>query len=179
MSRIHHKSKSKLSTRDSILSLRTGSIILLIVVFSPYLLFIYQYLPDTTTWETPLFTIKSGIFPSIVHLGHAFFSKLVPLILLLIWFIDSKSWWHHAIIVPISSYVFQIVSVLNDSAQYFDTIEFAYSIPVTSVVLTLLYLIRQKMGYYVSAIALSEEIREKEDSLDKRWENYQHYLKYK
>lgn len=179
MSKTTHKFKSKLSKKDSIKSLRTGSIVLLIVVFSPYLLFVYQYLPDTTTWETPFFTIKSGLFHSVVFLGHAFFSKLVPLILLFIWFIDSKSWWHHAIIVPISTYMFQLITVLNDSAEFFDTIEFAYSIPVTSVVLTLLYVIRNKLSIYIDAIAISEEIRDRENALDKRHAAYQEYLKYK
>lgn len=162
------KSRNKLSTKDSTLSLRTGSIILLIIIVSPYLLYIYQYLPDTTTWKTPLFTINSGIFPSVVYLGHVFFSKLVPLILLFIWFIDSKSWWYHAIAVPISTYIFQLVSVINDSAEYFDQVEFAYSIPVTAIVLTILYLIRAKFGIYVSALQIQEEIKRKEEEFERK-----------
>ena len=173
------KSRNRLSTKDSTLSLLTGSIVLVIIIISPYILYIYQYLPDTNTWETPLFTIKSGLFPSVVHLGHAFFSKFVPLILLFIWFIDSKSWWHHAIAVPISAYIFQIVSVINDSSQYFDTVEFAYSIPVTSVVLTILYVVRSKLGIYVSALHLQEEIQRKEEEFEQKQKKFQEYLKYK
>lgn len=161
-------SKNKLSRKDSTLSLQMGSIILVIIIISPYLLYAYQYLPDTITWKTPLFTIKSGIFPSIVHLGHAIFSKLVPLILLLIWFIDSKSWWYHAIAVPISTYIFQLFSVINDSAEYFDQVEFAYSIPVTAIVLTILYLIRAKFGIYVSALQIQEEIKRKEEEFERK-----------
>ncbi|MDP2089373.1 MAG: hypothetical protein Q8J84_08225 [Flavobacteriaceae bacterium] len=142
-------------------------------------MYVYQYLPDATIWETPLFTIKSGTFYSMVFYGHAFFSKLVPLILLIIWFIDSKSWWFHAIAVPISTYIFQLVSVINDQAQYFDQVEFAYSIPVTAVVLTILYLIRSKMGVYVSALHLQEEIKLKEEELERKQKNFQEYLKYK
>lgn len=161
-------SKNKLSRKDSGLSLRTGSIILLTIIVSPYLLYIYQYFPDTTTWETPIFTFKSGAFPNLVYFGHAFFSKLVPLILLFIWFIDSKSWWYHAIAVPISTYIFQLVSVFNDGAQYVDEVEFAYSIPVTAIVLTILYLIRAKFGIYVSALQIQEEIKRKEEEFERK-----------
>lgn len=161
-------SRNKLSRKDSTKSLLTGSIILVIIIVSPYLLYIYQYLPDTTTWETPLFTIKSGLFYSVFAYGHAIFSKIVPLILLFIWFIDSKSWWYHAIAVPISTYIFQLVSVINDSAEYFDQVEFAYSIPVSAIVLTILYLIRSKMGIYVSALQIQEEIKRKEEEFERK-----------
>ncbi|MDP3353148.1 MAG: hypothetical protein Q8S44_05345 [Flavobacteriaceae bacterium] len=170
--------KNKLSTKQNTLSLRTGSLILILIVVTPYLLYVYQYLPDTTTWETPFFTLKSGIFPSLVFYGHAFFSKLVPLILLFIWFIDSKSWWYHAIAVPISTYIFQLVSVINDQAQYFDQVEFAYSIPVTAIVLTILYLIRSKFGIYVSALHLQEEIRQKEEAFERKQKEFLERRKY-
>jgi len=162
------KSRNKLSTKDSTLSLRTGSIILLIIIVSPYLLYIYQYLPDSTTWKTPLFTIKSGLFYSVFAYGHAIFSKIVPLILLFIWFIDSKSWWYHAIAVPISTYIFQTISILNDSVQYYDEIEFAYSIPISAIVLTILYLVRSKMGIFVSALHIQEEIKRKEEEFERK-----------
>ncbi|MBS3992465.1 MAG: hypothetical protein KGZ87_01970 [Bacteroidetes bacterium] len=171
-------SRNKQSIKDSTLSLRTGSIILVLIIISPYLLYIYQYLPDTTTWETPLFKLDSGIFPSIVHLGHAFFSKFVPLVLLFIWFIDSKSWWFHAIAVPISVYLFQLISVINDGAQYFDQVEFAYSIPVTGIVLTLLYLIRSKMGVYVSALHIQESIKRKEEEFERKQQKLAEQRKY-
>ncbi|MCM2302409.1 MAG: hypothetical protein NDI80_07280 [Flavobacteriaceae bacterium] len=138
------------------------------IIISPYLLYVYQYFPDTETWETPIFTFKSGVFPSLFVFMHAVFSKLVPLILLLIWFIDSKSWWFHAIAVPISTYMFQLISVLNDGAQYVDEVEFAYSIPVTSIVLTILYLVRSKMGIYISALHIQEEIKRKEEEFERK-----------
>jgi hypothetical protein len=129
-------------------------------------LYIYQYFPDTKTFETPLFTLKSGLFYSVFAYIHALFSKVVPLILLSIWFIDSKSWWFHAIAVPISTYIFQLVAIVNDGAQYFDQMEFAYSIPVTTVVLTILYLIRSKMGIYVSALQIQEDMQRKEEEFE-------------
>lgn len=162
------QSKSKLSRNQNGLSLQTGSLILILIIISPYLLYVYQYFPDTETWETPIFTFKSGVFPSLFVFMHAVFSKLVPLILLFIWFIDSKSWWFHAIAVPISTYMFQLISVLNDGAQYVDEVEFAYSIPVTAIVLTLLYLIRSKLGIYVSALHLQEEIKLKEEEFERK-----------
>lgn len=172
------QAKNKLSKKQGTKSLLTGSIILVIIILSPYLLYVYQYLPDTTTWKTPLFTLKSGTFYSMVFYGHAFFSKLVPLILLFIWFIDSKSWWYHAIAVPISTYIFQLVSVINDSAEYFDQVEFAYSIPVTAVVLTVLYLIRSKFGVYVSALHLQEEIKRKEEEFERKQKEFLERRKY-
>lgn len=172
------RSRNKLSRKDSTKSLLTGSIILVIIILSPYLLYIYQYLPNTTTWETPFFTVKSGLFYSVFAFGHAIFSKIVPLILLFIWFIDSKSWWFHAIAVPISAYIFQLVSVINDSAEYFDQVEFAYSIPVSAIVLTILYLIRAKFGIYVSALHLQEEMIRKEEEFERKQQLFAERRKY-
>ncbi len=171
-------SRNKQSIKDSTKSLLTGSIILLIIIFSPYLLYLYQYLPEKEIWETPFFTLKSGVFLNMIYFGHAFFSKFVPLVLLFIWFIDSKSWWFHAIAVPISVYLFQLISVINDGAQYFDQVEFAYSIPVTGVVLTLLYLIRSKMGIYVSALHIQESIKRKEEEFERKQQKLAEQRKY-
>ena len=141
-------------------------------------MYIYQYFPDSKTYETPLFTIESGLFYSVFAYIHALFSKIVPLILLFIWFIDSKSWWFHAIAVPISVYLFQLISVINDSVIFFDQVEFAYSIPVTAVVMTLLYLIRSKMGVYVSALHIQESIKRKEEEFERKQKKLAEERKY-
>lgn len=140
-------------------SLFVGSIITLIIVFTPYLLYIHQNIPEgMENYETILGTIKNGFYPNLQTYVYFFFSKFVPLLLLLIWFITCKHWWAHAILIPISVYLFQLISVINDSNDYLDEVTFIYTVPITTIVIVILYFIRSKMAIYIQAMDLKKEM---------------------
>jgi hypothetical protein len=88
------------------------------------------------------------------------FAKFIPLLLLLIWFITNKHWWVHALIIPISVYLFQLISVINDSEQYADEVDFIYTVPIAAIVVVILYFIRSKMAIYILAVDLKKEMDE-------------------
>jgi len=146
-----------------------GSIIVFLIVITPYLLYFYQsvpvlhpddpYLPED--WETFIGAVKGGHYVKAQNYVYYFFSKFVPLMLLIIWFITNKHWWVHAILIPISVYLFQLIAVINDSIQYVDTVEFIYTVPIAAVIIAILYFLRSKMSLYIKAMDLKKEMDEK------------------
>ena len=90
-------------------------------------------------------------------------NKFVPLFLLFIWFITNKHWWVHALIIPISVYLFQLLSIINDSEKLVDDVEFIYTIPFTVGVLVILYYLRNKLSIYIQAVDLKKEMDEDMD----------------
>ncbi|MFZ2430137.1 MAG: hypothetical protein WAW57_03230, partial [Lutibacter sp.] len=66
----------------------------------------------------------------------------------------------HALIIPITVYLFQLISVINDSEQYVDEVEFIYTVPFLVVILVILYFIRSKISIYIQAVDLKKEMDE-------------------
>lgn len=152
------------------ISLFIGSFIVLLIVCSPYLLFFHTSLPKTPTIETVFGTIQGGHFGIARNYIYWLSSKIVPLLLLLIWFLTNKNWWVHALIIPISVYVFQFLAVINDGQGKVDEIEFIYSVPVTVIVLVILYYLRSNLAVYIMAVDLKKEMDDKLDQPIKKIE---------
>jgi len=89
---------------------------------------------------------------------YIYFSKFVPLLLLFIWFLTNKHWWVHAIVIPISVYFFQLISVINDSEEFVDQVDFIYTVPITVLVVVILYFLRSKLAIYILAVDLKKEM---------------------
>lgn len=148
-------------------SLLIGSIIILLIILSPYLLYFYQSIPAdhdkpllVENWDTIFGVIEAGSFYKAQTYIYFLSSKFVPLFLLIIWFITNKHWWVHALIIPISVYLFQLISVINDSEEFMDEIEFIYTVPIAVLIMTILYFIRSKMSIYIHAVDLKKEMDE-------------------
>lgn len=140
-------------------SLFIGSFITLLIVLTPYFLYLSRNVPeDVQTLDTIFGTIKAGYYSSVQLYIYFLFTKLVPLMLLIIWFITCKNWWVHAIIIPITVYLFQLISVVNDSIDYIDEVEFIYTLPIAVIIMVILYFIRSKMSIYLEALDLKKEM---------------------
>jgi len=140
-------------------SLWAGSIILLIIILTPYLLYIHQNIPrDIENIETFFGVIKGGYYEKAQTYIYMFFAKFVPLLLLIIWFLTNKHWWVHAIIIPISVYLFQLISIINDSEAFVDEVDFIYTVPITAIVVVILYFLRSKLAIYILALDLKKEM---------------------
>ena len=139
--------------------LLAGSLIILLIIAAPYLLFFYRSVPPgTVNWDTWLGTIKGGRYEDVTLIVYYFFAKFVPLLLLFIWFLTNKHWWVHAIIIPISVYLFQLIAVINDSEEFMDEVEFIYAVPITVIVVVILYFVRSKISIYIQAMDLKKEM---------------------
>ena len=142
-------------------SLLAGSIIALLIIITPYLLFINKNIPqDLESYETFFGAIKGGYFITVYAYTYWFFSKFVPLFLFLIWFLTCKHWWVHVILIPITVYLFQLITVINDSVQYVDEVEFIYTVPVAIIIMVILYFVRSKLAIYIQAVDLKKEMDE-------------------
>lgn len=142
-------------------SLLIGSFLVILIILSPYLLYFYQSVPgDIENWDTIFGSIKGGYYQTAQMFIYTLLSKFVPLLLLFIWFITNKTWWVHALIIPITVYLFQLIAVINDSELYMDEVEFIYTVPFLVVIFVILYFIRSKISIYIQAVDLKKEMDE-------------------
>ncbi len=72
-------------------------------------------------------------------------SKIVPLYLLLFWFLTSRDWWYHIILIPIAMYSFQLFEVIFDSDLQIDTENTLWLLPICMLVIPFVYFIRVKL----------------------------------
>ena len=140
-------------------SLLSGTIIIILIISSPYFLYLYQTIPSgIENYDSFLGVIKGGNYVYAQNYIYYLFAKLVPLFLLFFWFVTNKHWWGHAHINPISVYLFQLISVINDSEAFMDEVEFIYTVPITVIIVSILYFLRSKLSIYIQAVDLKKEM---------------------
>ncbi|PHR71006.1 MAG: hypothetical protein COA67_07350 [Lutibacter sp.] len=170
------KIKIKQSSKAESEYLLTGSLIIAFILFITYALYFYKYFPDTKKIETIFFVFESKEYESVYVFMWVFLSKLVPLLLLLLWFTTCKHWWYYSIAIPIAVYVFQLISVINDDIKFADDYEFIYSLPFTIIILGFLYYIRNRISTYLKAVDLKTQV---DEVIDKGIKKREEYLKEK
>ncbi len=159
-----HTSNQKLK------SLRTGSIIAVLIAFIPFLFYFTDIFPDGAIWENSFFTYQSKYYESVSTFIWVALSKLIPLTLFIIWFFTCKHWWSKIILIPIGLYFFQLISILNEDSEIVDNQEIYYSIPFVVVIISIVYTIRVKIFDKIHNIDLSE-LDEINKSNKKSWWN--------
>ncbi|MEZ4796642.1 MAG: hypothetical protein R2785_05690 [Flavobacteriaceae bacterium] len=152
MSNSKQKSKRKISSylktdnksvfKKNILG---GSIIATYIAATPLIFNLYQSVPETKVWDTFLFTYESGWYESAAVSAWTLMGKLVPLMLLFIWFFTNRHWWYHSLLVPIAMYVYQIIEIINSDIVVIDKNLIIYLLPVMAIVIPSIYLIRAQM----------------------------------
>lgn len=134
------------STEISRKGLLQGSLVALLIIGSPYLFYSYVYFPDQPVWETALFTYVSTYQESAQAAMWVFLGKIVPILLLSIWFFTCKHWWYHSILIPLAMYIFQLINaVRQDVDNTFDEVELVWLIPIMLIIVPLVYLLRAKL----------------------------------
>lgn len=141
------------------ISLIIGSIAVISIFSTPYLLYLHKFIdPDVTNYNTIFGNFKGGLYTYAQTYVYLLLSKITPLLLLTVWFLTNKHWWVHSLIIPISVYVFQIIAVINDSEEFVDDIEFIYTVPIAILIMVVLYFLRSKMSIYIQAVDLKKEM---------------------
>jgi len=134
------------------------------IAISPILYKLYDFLPEDpeATISFLGMTIDNNGFPDISTYAWFMMSKLIPLYLLIFWFMTSKNWWYHIILIPIAMYSFQVFEVIFDSDNNIDTENIWWLLPICMVIIPFVYLIRIKLfDKHVNGIdleAMQEEI---------------------
>lgn len=140
-------------------SLYIGSAVAILICLSPFLLYIHTLIPeDLITMDVFFGVINDGQFGSVQVFIFMIFNKFVPLFILTLLYITNKNWWGQVILIPIATYLFQLMSILLNSSSSVDEIEFIYVIPIMVIILVPLYYIRKNLGIYLKALDLKEEM---------------------
>jgi len=146
--------KNKKQSKNQSEYLLTGSLIIAFMLFLPYAFYLYKAFPEDEVIKTWFFTIDASLYGSVRDFMYFIFAKLIPLTLLLIWFTTCNHWWYYSIAIPIAVYTFQLIGLLNESAQLIDEMEFIYSLPFTLTILVILFFVRSKISLYIKATDL-------------------------
>ena len=154
------KSKNKRLTDQRSKFLLLGSFIAITIAFSPYLFYLYEIFPNGPVWENSFFTYRSNYYEDVLTAAWTYLGKIVPLLLLFIWFFTCKHWWYHAILVPIAMYAYQLVVIFYEDVYLqvdpMDTNQLIYLAPFFILILSVVYLIRIKIFDRIYGIDLSE-----------------------
>ncbi|MEP3209864.1 MAG: hypothetical protein ABJN95_11775 [Maribacter sp.] len=137
------RNKSKKAKRKIFIE----STLVFFVAISPFIYKLYDYLPENPEATISFFgmTIDNNGFPDISTYAWFLMSKLVPLYLMIFWFLTSKNWWYHIILIPIAMYAFQIFEVIYSDDLYVDTENIWWLLPICMVIIPFVYLIRIKL----------------------------------
>lgn len=128
-------------------SLTSGVLLILIIIATPFLFYLYRLVPpEETEWKTLVGTISSGGFNTVQVYIYTLFTKLTFVLLAGIWFLTSKNWWKYAVLVPFTMFLFQLSGVINQNMQYIDEYDFWYSLPVILPILFFLIYISLRLN---------------------------------
>ena len=139
--------KSQEADRTSIKkSFFLGSILSTLIAGSPFLFYLYNYVPETADWETFFFTYHSGFYENAQTAMWMLSGKVITLFFLVIWFFTCRHWWYHSLLVPILMYIYQIIdAILQDSTLSVDNFDLMYMVPIMALIIPSIYLIRAKI----------------------------------
>ena len=136
---------------------------ILLILITPFIFKSYEYFPDTEGPVTFLwFQIDGNGFNEISTYVWFVLGKIIPLYLLIFWFLTCKHWWYHIILIPICMYAFQIFEAMYSLDLAIDTKNALWILPVCMIVIPFVYFIRLKLfDKYVHGIdmeALAAEL---------------------
>jgi hypothetical protein len=146
------------------------SSIVFLIAISPFLFKFYDFLPKEEDSEISFLgmTIGSNGFDSVSTYVWFMMGKIIPLYLLILWFLTSKDWWYHILIIPIAMYSFQIFEERFAQNDVIDSANILWLLPVCMVVIPFVYFVRVKLydkhvhGIDLEAIdAELQELKEK------------------
>ncbi|MFS4468383.1 hypothetical protein [Maribacter sp. 2210JD10-5] len=123
------------------------SLLVFFIAISPFLYKLYEYLPSNSDGTISIFgmVFSANGFPDTATYLWFLTSKIIPLYLLIFWFLTSRNWWYHIIIIPIAMYAFQLFEVIYDSDDIVDTKNIWWLLPVCMIVIPIVYFIRVKL----------------------------------
>ena len=123
------------------------SLAILLIIVSPFIFKLHEYLPKDPEVTMTLIGIeitKNGFY-NISTYAWFLLGKIIPLYLLIIWFLTCKHWWYHILLIPVCMYAFQIFEVIYSEDSIVDTENLLWLLPVCMVVIPFVYFIRLKL----------------------------------
>lgn len=128
------------------------------IIASPFIFKLHEYFPSEPDAKFSFLGIeitKHG-FHDLSIFAWFLIGKLIPLLLLTIWFFTCKHWWYHILLIPVCMYAFQIFEVLYSQDDFIDTENILWILPICMLVIPFVYLVRLKLfDKYVHGIDLA------------------------
>ena len=123
------------------------SVMVFFIAITPFLYKLYEYLPLNSDGSISFlwFTLGSNGFQDASFYFWYLTTKIVPLYLLVFWFLTSRDWWYHILIIPIAMYTFQLFELIFDTDDNIDTENIWWLIPICMIVIPFVYFIRIKL----------------------------------
>ena len=121
------------------------SLAILLIIGSPFIFKTHDYIPEESSISVLGIEIGSNGFQNVSVYAWFLVGKIVPLYLLVIWFLTCKHWWYHILLIPVCMYAFQIFEVVYSEDPVVDTENVLWLLPVCMVVIPFVYFIRLKL----------------------------------
>ena len=125
----NNKPKKTDSAKKKSRSILIGSIAAILIAITPYLFYTYESKYNLSIYATMWFIM----------------GKMIPLLLLILWFFTCKHWWYHIILIPIAMYAFQLFGIIIDDTKLIDEVEILWLIPIMLIITPFVYFIRVKL----------------------------------
>lgn len=129
-----------------------------LILFTPLLLYVYLFFPESSILETPFFTINTKYYEDIQAFIWTFSIKLSFILMFSTWYLTCKHWWRISLLIPIIFFVNQLIVVINDELQYADQYEFGISLIISVPIIVILMVLSKKLKYYSESKSLAEEL---------------------
>ncbi|WP_298519100.1 hypothetical protein [uncultured Kordia sp.] len=142
-SRFQVKEITKKSKYRSSIILNT--IVALLIAITPYLFQLYHYVPPVDEWNTAFFSIDKRDYDNVQILVWVTLNKVIPLLLMIIWFLTCNKWWYHVILIPMFMFGFQFIGAIEDKSSILDVVEIYWLIPIMMIIIPFVYFIRIKL----------------------------------
>ncbi len=96
-----------------------------------------------------------------ITLFYVLTDRITLIIYLLTWLSSCYYWWQHALIIPISVFTIQIVTLFQVVPNDIDNIEIIYITPILFIVISVLYFLRRNTLEKIDVLSLLEYIEKK------------------
>ena len=131
------------------------SLAILLIIVSPFVFKLHDHIPEESSISILGIEITKNGFQNVSVYIWFLLGKIVPIYLLIIWFLTCKHWWYHILLIPICMYAFQIFEVVFSGDRAIDVENVLWILPVCMVVIPFVYFIRLKLfDKYVHGIDL-------------------------
>ncbi len=155
----------------------------ILIALAPFIFKLYELFPDEpgATVSFLGFEIDDNGWTDVQWRMWFLAHKLIPLYLMIIWFLSCKHWWYHIILIPMIMFVFQIFEDIFDQDKVVDTDNLLWLLPICIVLIPFVYFIRLKLyDKHVHGIDLEamdaelrilkekEELRKERQKLEER-----------
>ena len=137
------------------------TIIMIMIVLSPFIFFLYNIAPkNTQVWTTDFFNISLSRENDIDFWLWIISYKLLLITILSIWFISCKHWWRITILIPFSIELFKLISAINDEVKFLSEFNFLHILPILIPCILLLLFLSKKLNFYSKRKSLNNELND-------------------